>query len=97
MTITAKINVSKVDKSKLYHGEKGVYLDLVLVETPDSPYGDDYMVVQGVSKDDRLAGVKGAILGNAKIRGEGKRPATPAPNAPAPAPQENLDDDSVPF
>lgn len=94
MSITAKINVSKIDKSKLFKGEKGTYLDIVLIETPDSAYNDDYMVVQGVSQEDRLAGVKGAILGNAKIRGG--KPMAPAPKPAAPAAQENLDED-VPF
>lgn len=64
--IIAKLDVSKIDKSKLYKGEKGTYLELVLMETKDDKYGNDFMVVQGVTKEDREAGVKGAILGNAK-------------------------------
>jgi hypothetical protein len=56
-------------------------LDLVLIETPNSKYDNDYMVVQGTTKEEREKGVKGAILGNGKIieskgnRGNGK-PAT---------------------
>ena len=64
--ITAKIDVSKIDKSKLYKGEKGIYLNVVLIDTPNSEYSD-YMVVQETTKEEREAGIKGGILGNAKI------------------------------
>lgn len=65
--IVAKINCSKIDKSKLFKGKDGTYLDIVLIETPNGKFDNDYMVVQGVSKEDRAKGVKGAILGNGKI------------------------------
>ena len=99
MAITGKIDVKKIDKSKLYVGAKGTYLDIVLIETTNNAYGDDYMIVQGVSQEDRLAGIKGAILGNAKIRGQQQAPRPAAPKAAAPAPTENLDGDpdQVPF
>ncbi len=93
--ITAKINVSKIDKARLFKGEKGTYLDIVLVETPDSQYGDDYVIYQSVSKEEREKGVKGAILGNGKIRGGvAKKEAAPKQ---APKQADNLDEDSVPF
>lgn len=100
--IIAKIDVTKIDKSKLFAGAKGKYLDVVLIETPQSQYGDDYMVVQGVSKEDREKGIKGAILGNAKILGQKpvqQQAAAPSPT-PAPAPQnrtEQIDFEDVPF
>jgi hypothetical protein len=78
MPITAKLDVLKIDKTKLFKGEKGTYLDIVLIESPNSAYGDDYMVVQSVTKEEREAGVKGAILGNAKIRGQKPSQAKPA-------------------
>lgn len=65
--ITAKLDVTKIDKNKLFRGEKGVYLNIILIETPNSQYDQDYMVCQAVSKEERAAGIKGAILGNAKI------------------------------
>jgi hypothetical protein len=65
--ITAKIDVTKIEKARLYKGEKGTYLDIVLIPTQDNSYGNDYMIVQSVTKDEREAGIKGAILGNAKI------------------------------
>lgn len=63
--ITLNINVKEIDKSKLHEGAKGTYLDCVLIETPNSEYSD-YMIVQSTTKAEREAGVKGAILGNAK-------------------------------
>lgn len=69
--IVAKLDVLKIDKTKLFKGEKGTYLDIALIETPTSKYGD-YMVVQSLSQEERKAGKKGAILGNAKILGGGK-------------------------
>jgi len=65
--ISLKIDVNKIDKSRLFEGTKGTYLDAVLIETPDNQYGDDYMIVQSVSKEEREQGVRGEILGNAKI------------------------------
>ena len=66
--ITAKIDMDKIDRSKLFKGTKGTYLDVVLIDTPGGQYGD-YMVVQSVTKEERMAGVRGAILGNGKVLG----------------------------
>lgn len=99
-----KIDVSKIDKARLFRGQKGVYLDAVAIETPNSEYGD-YMVVQDVKKEEREAGVKGNILGNIKhVGGIGSRPnpARQAPTPPAskpsqPAPAKQERDEDVPF
>lgn len=66
-TIIAKIDVNKIDRNKLFQGKQGTYLDLVLIPTPGNQFGNDYMAVQGVSKEDREAGERGEILGNAKL------------------------------
>ena len=66
--ITGKINVMKIDKTKMFNADSGaVYLDIVLIPSPENQYGNDYMIVQGIPKEARDAGMKGAILGNAKI------------------------------
>jgi hypothetical protein len=88
--ITGKINVKLIDKGKLYVGQKGTYLDFVLIPTPDNQYGDDYMIVQQVSKEEREAGKRGAVLGNAKILAKDK----PAPVDVLGEPDET---DSLPF
>ena len=65
--ISLRIDVKKIDKSKLYVGEKGTYLDVVLIPSKENQYGNDYMAVQGLPEADRKAGIKGAILGNGKV------------------------------
>ena len=49
--INAKINVSKIDKTKLFKGAKGTYLDLAIWvnETPDQ-FGNDISIEQSVKK-----------------------------------------------
>ena len=79
---TAKIDVTKIDKSRLYKGQKGTYLDVVLIPTPQSEYGD-FMIVQQVSKEERDKGIKGEILGNGKVMGDAKsQPEQPQTSAP---------------
>lgn len=75
--IAVKIDVNKIDHNHLFDGKKGKYLDLLLLENRDGTdeYGNDFMVVQGVSKEARAAGVKGEILGNGKHMQE--RPQAP--------------------
>jgi len=63
--ITIKIDVTKINKAKLYKGEKGTYLNCTMIETPNSEYGD-YMIVEETTKAERDGGVKGTILGNGK-------------------------------
>jgi hypothetical protein len=99
--IIGKLDVSKVDKTKLFEGKNGAkYLDIVLIPSPNSKYGDSHMIVQGVTQEDRKAGIKGAILGNAKIKGGGgsteRHSSPPRTSGAKPASQENLDED-VPF
>ena len=64
---TASLDVTKIDKSKLYKGKKGTYLNITILwkEEPDE-YGNHAMIVQDVGKEAREAGEQGAILGNAK-------------------------------
>lgn len=69
--IAIKIDVSKIDKARLFEGKKGSYLDAtVFLNDEPGQYGDNGMITQSVSKEEREAGVKGNILGNVKILGE---------------------------
>lgn len=67
IVINVKLDVKKIEKERLYQGSKGTYLDaaVILYEQPDK-YGNDGMIVQNVSKEERAAGKKGTILGNVK-------------------------------
>lgn len=91
--IAAKINVNLIDKAKLFPGQKGKYLDIILLENRDGEdqYGNAGMVVQDTSKEERVADKRGAILGNYKIIGRkepaqppARREATPTMRAPKP-------------
>jgi hypothetical protein len=88
--ITAKIDVTKIDKNRLFKGQKGTYLDIVLIETPNDKNGNHYMVVESITKEERDSGKQGTILGNAKIIGGGTSarqmtaPSTPPNEADLP-------------
>ena len=67
--ISVRINVSKIDKSKLYQGNKGTYLNMTTyIDTEEADqYGDNGFISQSVSKEERENGEKGRILGNCKL------------------------------
>lgn len=89
--ISIKIDVTKINKARLYKGEKGTYLNCTLIDTPDSQYGD-YMIVEETTKEEREAGTKGTILGNGKII----KPKTEAPKTEYPVKSTPVIDD-LPF
>jgi len=66
--VALKIDVTKIDKKRLFKGEKATYLDaVVFLDDEPGKYGDNGMITQSVSKEERESGVRGEILGNAKI------------------------------
>ena len=66
-------------------------MDLVLIETPNSEYGD-FIVKQSISKEEKASGVQLPILGNGKIQGGRTQPAQATAEA---GPVNGADD--VPF
>ncbi len=64
--LSLKIDVTKIDKSKLFKGQKGTYLDATIFFDLDNEddYGNNGMITQ--SWKDQQKG-EGAILGNGKI------------------------------
>lgn len=93
-----KINVNLIDKTHLFKGAKGTYLDVTLMENKDGldQYGNDGFIVQDIGKEAREAGEKGPIIGNWKHLQ--KRTADkPAPVAKKVAPKDDLEPDSIPF
>lgn len=67
--VRIKLNVSQIEKARLFKGLKGVYLDATAFIDLDEKgqYGDNGMVTQDVSKEEREAGTKGPILGNVTV------------------------------
>lgn len=67
--VKLKINVSKIEKERLFPGKKGKYLDATVFINLDEQdqYGNNGMITQDVSKEEREQGVKGPILGNCEV------------------------------
>jgi hypothetical protein len=66
--IKLRIDVTKIDKKKLYVGKKGTYLDCIyFMEETEDKFGNNGMIVQERTKEEREKGVQGSILGNGKF------------------------------
>ncbi len=67
--IELSIDVTKIDKSKLYQGKKGTYLSVTAFVDLDQldQYGNSGMITQKTTKEEQEQGIKGAILGNSKV------------------------------
>lgn len=67
--VSVRIDVTKIEKARLYKGAKGTYLDLTTFIDTDTEdqYGNHGFISQSVDKDERTAGVKTPILGNCKV------------------------------
>jgi len=91
--VRLKIVVTKIEKDRLFQGKKGTYLDAtVFLNDEPGQYGDNGMITQDVSKEEREAGTKGNILGNAtilKVMDDDRPAAKPEPD------DEDMDD--IPF
>ena len=70
--ISGGINCQKITKSRLKDGK---FLNFVILmkDEPDQ-YGNNGMIVESVTKEEKAGGVKGAILGNVKIIGSATVP-----------------------
>ena len=67
--VNLNIDVTKIDKARLYKGEKGTYLSLTAFIDTDNPdqYGQNGIITQSVSKEERERNVQMPILGNSKV------------------------------
>ena len=72
--VNLKIDVSKIEKGRLFKGAKGTYLDAQVFIDVDNvgEFGDNGMIVQQITKEERENGVKGQILGNATVFWKGQ-------------------------
>tara|TARA_R100000951_G_scaffold64197_1_gene54271 strand:+ start:682 stop:1011 length:330 start_codon:yes stop_codon:yes gene_type:complete len=104
--VSLKIDVTKIDKERLFVGQKGKYLDATVFIDLDSydQFGNSGMVTQDVSKEERDQGAQGAILGNCKLfwrgdNGQAKTPQPPTQPQQAATPQDKFNnfDDDLPF
>ena len=67
--VSLKINVSEIEKGRLFAGKKGKYLDAtVFIDLNNlDQYDNSGMITQDVNKEEKANGIKGPILGNCKI------------------------------
>lgn len=95
-SIAIKVDVTKIDKTAIYEGKKGKYVDMMLVENKDGAdqYGNDGFVSQGLSKERREAGERGPIIGNWRRIKTKTTTTTPKQEAKT---NYQAPDDDVPF
>jgi hypothetical protein len=100
MIIKLNIDVTKIDKKRLHKGAKGTYANLtVLLRDTTDQYGNDGMIVEDVSQEERMSGVKGTIVGNVRVvKQKDSAPQKPAPKHHSQVDTGSSDDfDDVPF
>ena len=107
--LNLSIDVTKIDKARLFKGKKGTYLDITTFIDVDNvdQFGNNGFISQSTTKEERQAGVKTDILGNAKVFFNDASPeptmrqAAPQQQQAAPqqqtAPSYEYDDSDVPF
>lgn len=103
-TINIDIDVTKISKARLKvvnlkNGTEAKYLKATLVPSPNNQYGNDYFIAESTTKEERQAGMKGTIIGNARINTFNKPASEPQrqPAAPAPAKETWADGSEIPF
>ena len=95
--ISVRIDVTKIDKSRLYKGAKGTYLDLTTFVDTDQQdqYENNGFISQSLTKEEREAKAQTPILGNVKVfYTDGAAPQAKAQVADMSI--EEMDDD-IPF
>lgn len=73
--ISIKIDLTKIDKSKIYNGKNGAkYITLDVMERRDGvdQYGNSHFVKQEQTRDERLSKVKPNYVGDGKVIDFGK-------------------------
>lgn len=95
--ISLKLDASKIDKERIFHGRTGAkYIDLVLIENRGGTdqYGNDGFVKQECTKEERTSGnpPQMPIIGNYRvIKKRVERPLNPMPVP------KDLEAEEVPF
>lgn len=100
--IKAKIDVTKIDKTKLFEGKKGKYLDLdIWVDEQEPEEWKQVSISQQQTKEERENRTPKNYIGNGELKWGWD---TPASNAPGPvemddSPRQDLstDGDEIPF
>ena len=98
--VSLKIDVTKIDKARLFEGQKGKYLDATVFIDVDEKdqYDNNGMITQDVTKEERDQKVQGNILGNCKVfwRDDGQSAPRQQSQQQMPEP-DDLDSEDIPF
>lgn len=63
-----KIDVSKINKERLYEGKKGLYMDLMVqIDDEEDKFGNNVKVWESQSKEEREEKKDRNFLGNGKV------------------------------
>jgi hypothetical protein len=96
--VNLSIDVSKLDKSRLYKGAKGTYANLtVFIDSNPDQYGKNGGVKEQATKDERDQKVKMQFVGNATIFWSDNPDFQQARVEQAQEPATDEFDDSIPF
>ena len=81
--ISVRIDVTKIDKSRLFKGEKGTYLNLTTFVDLDNKdqYEKNGFISQEVTKEEQAQKVQTPILGNVKVFWSDRQSANQTPQA----------------
>lgn len=92
--LTGTIDVSKIQKERLYKGKKGTYLNItIFLNEENDKYNNNGFVIESLSKEERQSGIKGNIIGNVKYYGNKQE----QPLFEEPISRTSKWDDEVPF
>ena len=107
MSISISVDVTQIRKERIrkfkrHNGTEGQSLDLILIDSKNNEYGDHYLVKQASTQEERDAGLKLPILGNARdwsrVDQQQQPQAQPQPQAQAQQQvQPSFEDDDIPF
>ncbi len=96
--ISVRLDVTKIDKARLYKGEKGTYLDLTTFVDTDAKdeYENNGFISHSQTKEEREAKAEfPPILGNVKVFYTDR--AAPQQGAPQSEAKQESVDDNIPF
>jgi hypothetical protein len=93
--IEISIDLTKINKSKITEKEGKKYYNMVAIEKATDKYGNNWMVVEKQSKEERDNQIKAPILGNGKNFGwdESSTPSSSSSSQQAPP----VGEDDLPF
>ena len=97
--ISASIDVTKIDKSRLFKGKKGTYLGVdIWVNDEEDQYGNSVSINESLTAEERESGVKKNYIGNGKkVFGWGESGSSGGGQSQPSQSGSGFDNEEVPF